>query len=182
MTFWPMIVVSPTMGLLSMPSHFDPGGMSRLREVTDAVHRVGGTIFAQLWHVGRVSHPDFHGGALPVAPSAIAVDGEVFTPRGREKIVVPRALALHELANLAGNSDSALDQFPQEGPMAAGLVHTRAGAEQRDRLTLSHPRPQVCDANAPRLDLGEIPRPVFLPGDGRARLPVRRRVQRAARA
>jgi N-ethylmaleimide reductase len=39
----------------------------------------GGTIFAQLWHVGRVSHPHFHGGELPVAPCAIAPDGEVFT-------------------------------------------------------------------------------------------------------
>ena len=47
--------------------------------MTDAVHRAGGKIFAQLWHVGRVSHPDFHGGALPVAPSALPVEGEAFT-------------------------------------------------------------------------------------------------------
>src|SRR3979409_2216363 len=40
------------------------------RKITDAVHRAGGTVFAQLWHVGRVSHPDFHGGGPPVAPSA----------------------------------------------------------------------------------------------------------------
>src|SRR5205085_9898663 len=78
-------------------------------------------------------------------------------------------------------SDSVLDQFTQEGPVAARLVHTRAGAEQRDRLTLSHPRSQFLDASAPRFDLGEIARPVLLPGDGRTRLPVRRRVQRAAR-
>ena len=38
--------------------------------VTDAVHQAGGRIVLQLWHVGRMSHPDFHGGALPVAPSA----------------------------------------------------------------------------------------------------------------
>jgi len=40
--------------------------------VTDAVHAKGGRIFLQLWHCGRASHPDFHGGKLPVAPSAIA--------------------------------------------------------------------------------------------------------------
>ena len=44
-----------------------------------AVHQAGGKIFAQLWHVGRVSHPDFHNGALPVAPSALPVEGEAFT-------------------------------------------------------------------------------------------------------
>jgi N-ethylmaleimide reductase len=70
------------------------------RAVTDAVHRAGGKIFAQLWHVGRISHPDFHDGALPVAPSAIAADGQVFTRRGPSKMVTPRALELHELPGI----------------------------------------------------------------------------------
>src|SRR4029077_1925997 len=72
----------------------------RVEDDTDAVHRVGGTIFAQLWHVGRISHPDFHGGDLPVAPSAIAADGEVFTTRGRTKMVTPRALETHEIPGI----------------------------------------------------------------------------------
>jgi N-ethylmaleimide reductase len=50
------------------------------KRITDAVHAAGGKIFAQLWHVGRVSHPDFHGGALPVAPSAIAAEGATCSP------------------------------------------------------------------------------------------------------
>jgi N-ethylmaleimide reductase len=63
------------------------------REVTDAVHRAGGRIFLQLWHVGRISHPSLQpGGALPVAPSAIAAEGEAFTPSGPRPFVVPRAL------------------------------------------------------------------------------------------
>jgi N-ethylmaleimide reductase len=70
------------------------------RKITDAVHRVGGTIFAQLWHVGRISHPDFHDGELPVAPSAIAPNGEVFTARGRQKTVTPRARETHELPGI----------------------------------------------------------------------------------
>jgi N-ethylmaleimide reductase len=69
-------------------------------QVTEAVHRAGGKIFAQLWHVGRISHPDFHDGALPVAPSAIAADGEVFTSRGRTRMVTPRALEAHELPGI----------------------------------------------------------------------------------
>ncbi|WP_322048358.1 alkene reductase [Paraburkholderia sp. J67] len=49
------------------------------RAVSDAVHREGGHIFLQLWHVGRVSHPIFQpDGALPVAPSALPVNGKTF--------------------------------------------------------------------------------------------------------
>ncbi|WP_244098457.1 alkene reductase [Burkholderia gladioli] len=48
------------------------------RLVTDAVHAEGGRIFLQLWHVGRMSHPDFHGGELPVAPSAVPFDGQIW--------------------------------------------------------------------------------------------------------
>jgi N-ethylmaleimide reductase len=93
--------VSPQgVGYIRTPGIHSQEQVAGWKRITDAVHRVGGTIFSQLWHVGRVSHPDFHGGALPVAPSAIAVDGEVFTPRGREKIVVPRALAAHELPGI----------------------------------------------------------------------------------
>jgi len=67
------------------------------RTVTDAVHAAGGRIFAQLWHVGRVSHPDFLEGELPVAPSALAPAGEITTPLGRKKFVQPRVLEADEL-------------------------------------------------------------------------------------
>lgn len=48
------------------------------RGVTRAVHAAGGRIFLQLWHVGRMSHPDFHNGELPVAPSALPFDGQIW--------------------------------------------------------------------------------------------------------
>jgi len=48
------------------------------RQVTEAVHAQGGRIFLQLWHVGRMSHPDFHQGALPVAPSSLPFDGAIW--------------------------------------------------------------------------------------------------------
>jgi N-ethylmaleimide reductase len=67
--------VSPQgVGYIRTPGIHSPEQMAGWRQVTDAVHRAGGKIFAQLWHVGRISHPDFHGGELPVAPSAIAAD------------------------------------------------------------------------------------------------------------
>jgi len=65
--------------------------------VTKAVHAAGGHIFLQLWHVGRVSHPDFLGGDLPVAPSAIAPQGHVSLLRPQREYVTPRALEISEI-------------------------------------------------------------------------------------
>jgi N-ethylmaleimide reductase len=68
------------------------------RRVTDAVHERGGRIFAQLWHVGRISHPLHQpDGALPVAPSAIAAEGQTYTSEGPKAFGVPRALELDEI-------------------------------------------------------------------------------------
>ena len=79
------------------------------------MHRVGGTIFAQLWHVGRISHPDFHGGELPVAPSAIAADGEVFTARGKTKMVTPRALETDEIPGVIAQFKKAAENAKAAG-------------------------------------------------------------------
>jgi N-ethylmaleimide reductase len=93
--------VSPQgVGYVRTPGIHSPEQVTGWKTITDAVHRANGLIFAQLWHVGRVSHPDFHDGALPVAPSAIAADGEVFTPRGPAKMITPRALEMHELPDI----------------------------------------------------------------------------------
>lgn len=68
--------------------------------VTEAVHGAGGKIFLQLWHVGRMSHPDFLGGKLPVAPSALPVDEEIHVPGGKKPIPIPRELELWEIRDI----------------------------------------------------------------------------------
>jgi N-ethylmaleimide reductase len=73
------------------------------RLVTDAVHKAGGLIFLQLWHVGRISHPSLQpDGMLPVAPSAIKPSGEAFieNENGEGELVpfvTPRALQIEEM-------------------------------------------------------------------------------------
>jgi N-ethylmaleimide reductase len=93
--------VSPQgVGYIRTPGIHSPEQLAGWKVITDAVHAAGGKIFAQLWHVGRISHPDFHNGALPVAPSAIAAEGEVFTHNGKTKMVAPRALETDEIPGI----------------------------------------------------------------------------------
>ncbi len=86
--------VSPQgMGYFRTLGIHDDAQLAGWRVVVNAVHSHGGRIFLQLWHVGRVSHPSFQPGEqLPVAPSAIAPDGEVFTAEGPRPFTRPRAL------------------------------------------------------------------------------------------
>jgi 2,4-dienoyl-CoA reductase-like NADH-dependent reductase (Old Yellow Enzyme family) len=64
---------------------------------TRAVHQAGGRIFLQLWHVGRISHPHFLEDRQPVAPSAIAPEGNVSLLRPERAFTTPRALELAEI-------------------------------------------------------------------------------------
>jgi 2,4-dienoyl-CoA reductase-like NADH-dependent reductase (Old Yellow Enzyme family) len=70
------------------------------RLVTDGVHQAGGKILLQLWHVGRISDPSYHDGALPVAPSAIAAKGHVSLLRPERPYPVPRPLETEELQGI----------------------------------------------------------------------------------
>ena len=89
------------------PGIYSPAQIDGWRKVTDAVHADGGVIFAQLWHVGRVSHnalqPD---GAAPVAPSALpALQAKAFIQTGPgvgelKQPPVPRALSVLEIEEL----------------------------------------------------------------------------------
>lgn len=70
------------------------------RQITDAVHRAGGRIVLQLWHVGRISHPFYLDGELPIAPSAIAAEGDVALLRPKQAYPTPRALELAEIRGI----------------------------------------------------------------------------------
>ena len=68
--------------------------------VTKALHAAGGRIFVQLWHVGRISHPSYLNGELPVAPSAIQPKGHVSLVRPITEFPTPRALETAELGDI----------------------------------------------------------------------------------
>jgi N-ethylmaleimide reductase len=94
-------VVATGFGNPGVPGIYTAQQIAGWRKVVDAVHARGGVIFLQLWHVGRVSHSSFQpGGALPVAPSAVAISTEFKAMTADGKIVdyeTPRALETSEI-------------------------------------------------------------------------------------
>jgi 2,4-dienoyl-CoA reductase-like NADH-dependent reductase (Old Yellow Enzyme family) len=87
-------------GYAATPGLWSDAQVAGWRLVTEAVHRKGGLILAQLWHVGRISDPLFLDGELPVAPSAIAAEGHVSLVRPEKPYVTPRALETAEIAGV----------------------------------------------------------------------------------
>jgi N-ethylmaleimide reductase len=89
-------------GYPATPGIYSDKQIEGWRNVTEAVHVKGGRIFLQLWHVGRVSHSTFQpAGALPVAPSAIRINGETFTSSWKlAPFETPRALETEEIADV----------------------------------------------------------------------------------
>jgi N-ethylmaleimide reductase len=69
------------------------------RRVTDAVHQAGGRVFAQIWHVGRVSHSYYHG-MVPVAPSPISPPGKAYIPDGSRPYETPHELTTSEIRHV----------------------------------------------------------------------------------
>ncbi len=96
-----VVVSQQGKGYPNTPGIFTDEQEAGWARIVDAVHEAGGRIFAQLWHVGRVSHPSLQpGGALPVAPSAITATGQLFTPEGMKNFPTPRALETEEIAGI----------------------------------------------------------------------------------
>jgi len=91
-------------GWVNSPGIYTDAQGEAWRQVVDAVHAEGGTIFLQLWHCGRASHSDFHGGELPVSASAIKLEGDgVHTPQGKKPYETPRALDERELPGVVAD-------------------------------------------------------------------------------
>ena len=123
-------------GYAQVPGIWSKEQTEAWKPITKAVHDAGGLIFAQIWHVGRLSDPSFLNGQLPIAPSAIASAGHVSLIRPEKNYVAPRALGLDEIPGIieafrrgAQNAQAAgfdgveihgangylLDQFLQDG-------------------------------------------------------------------
>ncbi|MFZ0267793.1 alkene reductase [Caulobacter sp.] len=164
-------VVPQGVGYQGVPGIWSQEQVEGWKLVTKAVHDKGGRIFMQIWHVGRISDPSFHGGAAPVAPSAIAAKGHVSLLRPERPYPTPRALTTDEVVGVveafrkgAENAKAAgfdgveihgangylLDQFLQDGSNQRTDRYGRS-IENRARLML-----EVADAAASVFGPGRV--------------------------
>ena len=90
-------VSTQAVGYINTPGIHTAAQVAGWKQVTQEVHEAGGKIFIQLWHVGRISHPDFHGGNLPLAPSAINPGAKAYTPQGFKDTVAPKEMTLEDI-------------------------------------------------------------------------------------
>lgn len=84
-------------GYINTPGIHTETQVEGWKKITTAVHEEDGKIFLQLWHCGRMSHPKFHEGAKPLAPSAVNPNSKSFTPDGLEDTVEPKEMSLTEI-------------------------------------------------------------------------------------
>jgi N-ethylmaleimide reductase len=93
--------ISPqAVGYALTPGIWSDAQVEAWKPVVEAVRERGGHFVLQLWHTGRISHPDLHNGELPVAPSAIRPEGQAFTADGMKDHVEPRALETAEIPRI----------------------------------------------------------------------------------
>ncbi len=92
------VVSEQGIGYINTPGIYTEEMAEGWKRVVERVHGVGGRIALQLWHCGRASHSDFHGGELPVSASAVRLNGDhVYTPKGKKAYETPRELELSEI-------------------------------------------------------------------------------------
>ena len=166
-------VSEQAVGYPATPGIYSDAQVTGWKQVTDAVHEAGGHIYLQLWHCGRVSHPDFHGGEPAVAPSSIRPAGDAFTFEGLKPFETPREISLSEIADViedyrkgAANSIAAgfdgveihgangylLDQFLRDGSNQRNDAYG-GSLENRARLILEVTEAVCAEVGADRVGI-----------------------------
>jgi N-ethylmaleimide reductase len=110
------LIAANAVGYPSTPGIYSEKQVNRWSKVTEAVHEEGGRIFIQLWHCGRISHPNLlPGNATPAAPSAIRPRGEAVTHSGPQPFVEPHALRDDEITRVVAQYKNAAAMAQQAG-------------------------------------------------------------------
>ncbi|MEO0612714.1 MAG: alkene reductase, partial [Pseudomonadota bacterium] len=85
-------------GYIDTPGIHNDAFIEPWKKITDAVREAGGRMFLQLWHVGRISHPDLlPGGCNPISPSPLQAKAKAFTRDGFKPTARPDAMSLDQI-------------------------------------------------------------------------------------
>lgn len=110
------VISKQGIGWRNSPGIYSEKQAEAWQQIVDAVHSKNGKIVLQLWHCGRASHSDFHDGQLPVAPSAIKLNGDyIHTPLGKQPYETPRALKTAEIVNVVEDYRKASERAKSAG-------------------------------------------------------------------
>ena len=110
---------------VNTPGIYTDRHQEKWADVAAAVHAQDGLMFTQLWHVGRMGHPDISG-VESVAPSPIAAKMLAHTPTGKKPLPVPRALETDEIAGVVGQFRAAARRAIDAG-MDGVEIHSANG-------------------------------------------------------
>lgn len=110
---------------MNTPGLYTDRHQAQWADIASGVHKAGGNMFVQLWHVGRMAHPDISGFET-VAPSAIAADLLTHTPSGKQPLPVPRALSVDEIHSIVEQFRSAARRAVDAG-MDGVEIHSANG-------------------------------------------------------
>ncbi len=114
-------------GWYGVPGIYNEEQGEAWKRVTDAVHRRGGRIFAQLWHQGGVSHNSLYpDGRQPLAPSAVYMEQLVHVRGGSVKSDLPRAMSIADIKRTVSDYKHASRSLPAK----------RASTESSCRLAM----------------------------------------------
>jgi len=112
-------------GWVGSPGIYTEEMVDGWRRVTDRLKPTETPIFLQLWHCGRASHSDFHGGELPVSASAVKLNGDkIRTPLGKKDYETPRPLTVAEIKATVGDYRRAAE-YARQAPSAGRSSPTR---------------------------------------------------------
>jgi N-ethylmaleimide reductase len=104
------------LGWPSSPGIWSEDQVAAWRPIVSAVHAAGGRIVSQLWHMGRLVHPDFLAGHRPVSASATTAPDWAHTYSGKQRYAESRALEYGEIRSLVSDYRRAA-----ENALAAGF-------------------------------------------------------------
>lgn len=102
-------------GYINTPGIYSKAQVEGWKKVTERVHRKGGKIVIQLWHVGRMSHPYFHNDELPLSASAINPNAQSFTEEGFKDTVTPKEMTLEDIKTTVKDFQNAAKNAVEAG-------------------------------------------------------------------